>query len=57
MNLLVLFLESNGSYDMSDEKVVDTMKQEIRARMQSLALPTPKIASEFYTQEEMVNFS
>ena len=42
---------------MSDEKVIDTMKQEIRARMQSLALPTPKIASEFYTPEEMVNFS
>lgn len=39
---------------MSDEKFVDNMKQEIRTRMQSLAMPTPKIASEFYTAEEMV---
>ena len=47
-------LETGGSYDMSDEKFVDNMKQEIRTRMQSLAMPTPKIASEFYTPEEMV---
>lgn len=40
---------------MSDEKVIDDMKQEIRTRMQSLAVPTPKVASEFYTAEEMVN--
>ena len=39
---------------MSDEKVMDNMKQEIRSRMQSLAMPQPKIASEFYTAEEMV---
>lgn len=48
------FIESNGSYDMSDEKVIDQMKQEVRTRMQSLTLPTAKIASEFYTAEEMV---
>jgi hypothetical protein len=40
---------------MSDEKVLDNMKQEIRTKMQSLAVPTPKIASEFYTADEMVN--
>jgi len=40
---------------MSDEKIMDNMKQEIRARMQSLAVPTPKVASEFYTAAEMVN--
>jgi len=40
---------------MADEKVIDDMKQEIRTRMQSLAVPTKKIASEFYTAEEMVN--
>ncbi len=39
---------------MSDEKVMDDMKQDIRTRMQSLAMPTPKIASEFYTPAEMV---
>lgn len=41
---------------MSDEKMIDNMKQEIRARMQSLAMPEPKIASEFYTAAEMVKF-
>jgi hypothetical protein len=40
---------------MSDEKVTDEMKQEIRTRMQSLAMPVPKVASEFYTAEEMVS--
>ncbi len=40
---------------MSDEKVMSDMKQEIRTRMQSLTMPTPKIASEFYTADEMVN--
>ncbi|CAF3360470.1 unnamed protein product [Rotaria socialis] len=49
-------LESNGAYDMSDERVVNEMKQEIRARMQTLSLPTPKIASEFYTPDEMERF-
>ncbi|CAF2062360.1 unnamed protein product [Rotaria magnacalcarata] len=49
-------LESNGAYDMSDEKAVDEMKQEIRARMQTLSLPTPKVASEFYTPDEMERF-
>jgi len=39
---------------MSDEKVIDNMKQEVRARMQSLTVPTAKVASEFYTAEEMV---
>ncbi|CAF0871111.1 unnamed protein product [Adineta steineri] len=49
-------LESGGVYDMSDEKVMDNMKQEIRARMQSLVVPTPKVASEFYTAAEMEQF-
>ncbi|CAF0787426.1 unnamed protein product [Rotaria sp. Silwood1] len=49
-------LESDGAYDMSDEKVMDAMKQEIRARMQSLAVPTPKVASEFYTAAELEQF-
>lgn len=49
-------LESNGNYDMSDEKIIDEMKQEVRTRMQSLTLPTAKIASEFYTAEEMEQF-
>ncbi len=40
---------------MSDEKVINNMKQEIQARMQSLAVPTPKVASEYYTAAEMVN--
>lgn len=40
---------------MSDEKFLDNMKQEIRTNMQSLQLPTPKIASEFYTAAEMVS--
>ena len=40
---------------MSHEKIRDEMKQEIRARMQSLTLPTPKLANEFYTAAEMVN--
>ena len=39
---------------MSEEKVMGDMKQEIRTRMQSLAMPTPKVASEFYTAAEMV---
>jgi hypothetical protein len=52
-----IILESDGSYDMSDEKVIDSMKSEIRARMQSLTMPTPKIASEFYTADEMVEMS
>jgi hypothetical protein len=51
----LLFLESGGIYDMSDEKVMDDMKQEVRTRMQSLLVPTPKVASEFYTAAEMVN--
>lgn len=50
-----LVLESGGTYDMSDEKFLDNMKQEIRTKMQSLALPTPKVASEFYTAAEMVS--
>ena len=50
-----LVLESGGTYDMSDEKFLDNMKQEIRTNMQSLAVPTPKIASEFYTAAEMVS--
>ncbi|CAF2325116.1 unnamed protein product [Rotaria sp. Silwood2] len=49
-------LESDGAYDMSDEKVIYEMKQEIRARMQSLLVPTPKVASEFYTPGEMDQF-
>lgn len=49
------FLESNGAYDMADEKVLDNMKKEIRERMQTLSVPAPKIASDFYTPEEMVN--
>ena len=40
---------------MSDEKFLDNMKQEIRTKMQSLALPTPKVASEFFTPAEMVS--
>jgi len=49
-------LESGGIYDMSDEKIMDNMKQDIRARMQSLAVPTPKVASEFYSATEMDQF-
>ncbi|CAF0844189.1 unnamed protein product [Rotaria sordida] len=49
-------LESDGAYDMSNEKVMDEMKQEIRARMQSLIVPTPKVASEYYTTTEMEQF-
>jgi U4/U6.U5 tri-snRNP-associated protein 1 len=49
-------LESGGIYDMSDEKVLDNMKQEIRTKMQSLAVPTPKVASEFYTADELEQF-
>ncbi len=48
-------LESGGIYDMSDEKIMDNMKQEIRTRMQSLIVPAPKVASEFYSATEMVN--
>jgi hypothetical protein len=40
---------------MSDEKIMDNMKQEIRTRMQSLIVPAPKVASEFYSATEMVN--
>jgi len=40
---------------MADEKIMDDMKQDIRTRMQSLIVPTPKVASEFYTATEMVN--
>jgi U4/U6.U5 tri-snRNP-associated protein 1 len=49
-------LESGGIYDMSDEKIMDNMKQEIRTRMQSLIVPAPKVASEFYSATEMEQF-
>lgn len=48
-------LESDGAYDMSDEKVMDDMKREIRARLQTVSVPERKIASEFYTAEELVS--
>jgi hypothetical protein len=51
----LFILESGGNYNMSDEKVMDNMKEEIRTRMQSLAVPAAKIASEFYTADEMVS--
>lgn len=40
---------------MTDEKFLDNMKQDIRTKMQSLALPNQKVASEFYTAAEMVS--
>ena len=39
---------------MADEKFIDNMKEEIRARMQSLTAAAPKVASDFYTAAEMV---
>ncbi|UJR33324.1 hypothetical protein I4U23_020774 [Adineta vaga] len=49
-------LESGGAYDMADEKFMEAMKKDIRERMQSLTVPTPKVASEFYTAAEMEQF-
>ena len=40
---------------MADEKFMDNMKEEIRARMQSLNAAAPKVASDFYTAAEMVS--
>ncbi|CAF0730011.1 unnamed protein product [Adineta ricciae] len=48
-------LDTGGTYDMADEKFMDNMKEEIRARMQSLTAAAPKVASDFYTAAEMVN--
>ena len=55
MFCLILLLEPNGNYDMSDEKSIDDMKREIRARMQTLSVPIPNVASEYYTASEMVS--
>lgn len=42
---------------MSDEKMIDEMKNEIRTRMQTLDMPAQKVASDFYTAAEMVKES
>ncbi|CAF0860172.1 unnamed protein product, partial [Didymodactylos carnosus] len=49
-------LESGGKYDLSDEKIMSDMRKEFHSRMQTLELPAMKLASEFYTQEEIEQF-
>ncbi|XP_031562153.1 U4/U6.U5 tri-snRNP-associated protein 1-like [Actinia tenebrosa] len=49
-------LESGGKFDASKEDDLETMKAKLRKQMVSLEMERPKVASEYYTEEEMVKF-
>ncbi|XP_071974001.1 U4/U6.U5 tri-snRNP-associated protein 1 [Engystomops pustulosus] len=49
-------LESGGTADGSWEKELQNIRQNLHNQAQSLELPALKIASEYYTSEEMVSF-
>ncbi|KAG9475337.1 hypothetical protein GDO78_003655 [Eleutherodactylus coqui] len=50
-------LESGGSADGSWEKELQNIRQTLHNQAQSLDIPTLKLASEYYTPEEMVSFN
>ncbi|KAM3918325.1 U4/U6.U5 tri-snRNP-associated protein 1 isoform 2-T3 [Leptodactylus fuscus] len=49
-------LESGGTADGSWEKELQNIRQTLHNQAQSLELPAMRIASEYYTSEEMVSF-
>ncbi|XP_069821336.1 U4/U6.U5 tri-snRNP-associated protein 1 [Dendropsophus ebraccatus] len=49
-------LESGGTADGSWEKELQNIRQSLHNQAQSLDIPALKIASEYYTPEEMVSF-
>ncbi|XP_078284258.1 LOW QUALITY PROTEIN: U4/U6.U5 tri-snRNP-associated protein 1-like [Rhinoraja longicauda] len=49
-------LQSGGSADGSWEQELQRVRQSLRDQAQTLELPQMRVASEFYTEEEMVTF-
>ncbi|XP_062892338.1 U4/U6.U5 tri-snRNP-associated protein 1 [Mobula hypostoma] len=49
-------LETGGSADGSWEQELQQIRQTLREQAQTLEMPQLKLASEFYTEEEMVTF-
>ncbi|EDO37415.1 predicted protein [Nematostella vectensis] len=49
-------LESGGSYDASKADELQQIQEKLKNEMVSLEMEKPRIASEYYTQEEMVQF-
>ncbi|XP_059811203.1 U4/U6.U5 tri-snRNP-associated protein 1 [Hypanus sabinus] len=49
-------LETGGSADGSWEQELQQIRQTLREQAQTLEMPQMKLASEFYTEEEMVTF-